>query len=49
MKTKKSIKMSAFSRFFYEATSGEKKKVFIDIARKANKEQQKVLYNFNIK
>jgi len=30
---------SEFSKFFREASSGEKKKVFLDVAKKASKEQ----------
>ncbi len=34
---------SDFSRFFREATSGEKKKVFMDVARKASAEQREIM------
>jgi len=34
---------SEFSRFFRTASSGEKKKVFMDVARKASEDQQKIL------
>lgn len=34
---------SEFSRFFRNASSREKKKVFMDVARKASEEQRKVL------
>ena len=34
---------SEFSRFFREASSGEKKKVFMDVARKASEDQRKVM------
>lgn len=33
---------SEFSRFFRTASSGEKKKVFMEIARKASEDQRKV-------
>ena len=42
-KTKKVPTSSEFSRFFREASSGEKKKVFMDIARKASEDQRKIL------
>lgn len=32
-----------FSRFFREASSREKKKVFMDVARKASADQKKVV------
>ncbi len=32
-----------FSRFFREASSREKKKVFMDVARKASADQRKVI------
>lgn len=34
---------SEFSRFFREASSGEKKKVFMEVARKASEDQRKVV------
>lgn len=34
---------SAFSKFFREASSGEKKKVYLDVAKKASKEQLEVI------
>jgi len=34
---------SEFSRFFREASSREKKKVFLEVARKASADQQKVI------
>jgi len=34
---------SEFSRFFREASSGEKKKVFMEVARKASEDQRKVI------
>ena len=34
---------SEFSRFFREASSGEKKKVFLDVAKKASADQRKIL------
>ena len=42
-KAKKEDKSSEFSKFFREASSGEKKKVFLDVARKASKEQLEVI------
>jgi hypothetical protein len=36
-------KSSEFSHFFRNASSGEKKKVFMEVAKKASKDQQKVL------
>ena len=37
--TGKRDKSSEFSRFFREATSREKKKVFLDVAKRASREQ----------
>ena len=34
---------TAFSRFFREASSREKKKVFLEVARKASADQQKII------
>ncbi|MHB8860532.1 MAG: hypothetical protein ACYC48_02235 [Minisyncoccota bacterium] len=34
---------SEFSRFFREASSREKKKVFMDVARKASADQKRVI------
>lgn len=34
---------SEFSRFFREASSSERKKVFMDVARKASADQQKLI------
>ena len=34
---------SEFSRFFREASSGEKKRVFLDVAREASEDQRKVI------
>lgn len=36
-------KDTAFSRFFREASSGEKKKVFNTVIRKATEDQRKIL------
>ena len=33
---------SEFSRFFRDASSGEKKRVFMDVARKASEDQRKL-------
>jgi hypothetical protein len=43
IKGKKVTSTSDFSRFFREASSGEKKKVFMDVARKASADQRKVI------
>lgn len=45
IKGKKEDKSSEFSKFFRNASSGEKKKVFMDAARKASKEQAEVIRN----
>jgi hypothetical protein len=34
---------SEFSRFFREASSGERKKVFMEVARKASEDQRKII------
>ena len=34
---------SEFSRFFREASSKEKKRVFMDVARKASEDQRKIM------
>ena len=39
---------SEFSRFFREASSREKKKVFMDVARKASEDQRKVLESVRV-
>lgn len=36
-------KSSEFSRFFREASSREKKKVFMEVARKASADQKKLI------
>ncbi len=41
--TKKEDTSSDFSKFFRDASSGEKKKVFLDVARKASEEQREVI------
>ncbi len=38
-KAEKKDTSSKFSKFFRTASAGEKKKVFLDVARKASKEQ----------
>ena len=38
-KAEKKDNSSKFSKFFRTASAGEKKKVFLDVARKASKEQ----------
>ena len=40
---KKSTKSSDFSRFFREASSGEKKKVYLEVAKNASKEQLELI------
>lgn len=40
---KKNVRSTKFSKFFREASSREKKRVFMDVARKANIEQQKII------
>jgi hypothetical protein len=37
------IKDSKFSRFFHEASSAEKKKVFMRVIKKASEEQRKMM------
>lgn len=34
---------SEFSRFFREASSSEKKRVFLDVARRASEDQRKIM------
>lgn len=43
IKGKKEDKSSEFSKFFRNASSSEKKKVFMDVAKKASKEQAEVI------
>lgn len=40
---KKEDKSSEFSRFFREASSREKKKVFLEVAKRASREQLEVI------
>jgi len=47
-KVKKDDKSSDFSKFFREASSGEKKKVFLDVAKKASEEQREVMRNVQL-
>ncbi len=42
-KEKKKDTSSEFSKFFRKASSGEKKKVFLDVAKKASEEQLEVI------
>ena len=42
-------KDTEFSRFFREASSGEKKKVFKEVIRKATEDQRKILNNIACK
>lgn len=39
---------SAFSKFFREASSREKKRVFLNVAREASKEQREVMRAANL-
>ncbi len=39
---------SAFSKFFREASSREKKKIFLDVAKKASQEQLQVIKNVRL-
>jgi hypothetical protein len=39
----KTVNSSDFSVFFREASSGEKKRVFKDVARKASEDQRRVI------
>lgn len=39
---------SQFSKFFREASSAEKKKVFLEVARKASKEQRETMRKFHV-
>jgi len=45
---KKEDKSSDFSKFFREASSAEKKKVFLDVAKKASKEQLEMMQSVRI-
>ena len=42
-KAKKEDTSSDFSKFFREASSAEKKKVFLDMAKSASREQREVM------
>lgn len=44
-KEKRGDKSSNFSKFFREASSREKKKVFLEVAKKASKEQRDIIQN----
>lgn len=41
-------KSSEFSKFFREASSREKKRVFLDVAKKASEEQLKVIQSVQL-
>lgn len=43
LNTKKIKKDTAFSHFFREASSAEKKKVFTEVIRKATEDQRKII------
>lgn len=45
IKDKQEDTSSEFSKFFRQASSAEKKKVFMDAAKKASKEQAEVIRN----
>ena len=47
--SKKEKKDTEFSRFFREASSGEKKKVFTEVLRKATEDQKKVMQKYDTK
>ncbi len=47
--TKKHKKDSEFSKFIREASSREKKKVFIDVLNKSTKDQREVISKYNTK
>mgnify|MGYP006353502641 CR=1 FL=1 len=46
--TKKPKKETTFSHFFREASSGERKKVFQNVIKKATEDQRKTLSNINL-
>lgn len=48
-KSKKTASTSDFSRFFREASSGEKKRVFMEVARKASADQREVLKSVELR
>ena len=48
-KKEKARPSSAFSRFFYEASSQEQKKVIIEAAKSANETQRAIFYNTSSK
>ena len=41
--SKTTVSSSGFSRFFHEASSREKKQVYMEVARKASADQRKVI------
>lgn len=41
--SEKPMNSTKFSKFFRDASSGEKKKVFLDVAKKASQEQREVI------
>lgn len=47
-KAKKEDKSSDFSKFFRKASSGEKKKVFLDVAKRASKEQLEMMRSAHV-
>lgn len=42
-------KTTDFSEFFYNAPASEKKKLLVEVVREANKDQQKVIEQYNQK
>lgn len=42
---KRPQKQGVFSKFFYKAAPKEKKKVYLEVARKASEDLRRVLYN----
>lgn len=44
----KDDKQSDFSKFFRGASSGEKKKVFLDVAKRASEEQREIMRNIQL-
>jgi len=45
---KKEDKSSDFSKFFREASSGEKRKVFLDVAKRASREQLELIRSVQV-
>lgn len=47
-KTRKEDKSGEFSKFFRKASSREKKKVFLDVAKRASKEQLELIQSAQV-